>query len=152
MICLRKLINNFSLAFVLAFLPGCFLVPFIDSFHKIGVTESDRQSLLGKSVKGFGDARYWGSYDVAVTFVDPDFLPNLQEFLKQTSDTNEKVVDSKITSVQYESNSWRAKVSVLVRAYRVPYYIVRDRHEEQNWKFDISRGQWRLTDASLAMQ
>jgi len=41
-------------------LQGCILVPFIDSYHKIGVTAADREALLEPKVKLFQQALYWG--------------------------------------------------------------------------------------------
>ncbi|MBN8549079.1 MAG: hypothetical protein J0M12_07185 [Deltaproteobacteria bacterium] len=127
---------------LLSSLSGCFLAPAIDSFNKLGVTESDRQALLEDRFRKFSDALYWGAPGEAITFVTPesrgDLEPEFRRIRKQ-----EKIVDSRIESVGFSDNSFTATIEVLQKYYRVPYYVVNERTESQEWKFHINGG-WLL--------
>jgi hypothetical protein len=128
---------------VLLFLSGCFLAPFIESFKSAGATQSDREALLPKDLKRFTEALSWGSPEPVLALVDDSARKDIQEQLNEKSET-ERVVESKVTGVTYEDDSYKASVAVKVKYYRIPYYVVQERKEQLEWKFSLGTG-WRLT-------
>jgi len=143
-----NLISRFLVVFLLSlFLSGCVLVPWIDSYKKIGVSEGDRQRLLQERVLEFQRAVYWGRPEAALAFVDPEVRDDLWRVIRARGD-REKIVDSKVEFVKFEENSYSAEVDVAVKYYRVPYYVVQERVERQQWNFTISDG-WRYSAMEL---
>jgi hypothetical protein len=121
---------------------GCLIAaPFIDAFKKMGATESDRQELLQARLKHFADALYWGKGE-AQLFVDESAPDELKRSLS-TIRENQRVVESKIRSVVYRDGATEADADVVVRYYKVPYYVVQNRYERQTWKFSHTSG-WLL--------
>lgn len=130
-------------ALLFASLAGCQVaVPFIDSFKQIGATEGDRVQLLAKSIKQFQDARYWDDQTVAMNFFLPDKRMELLQTLRRKQ-KDERIIESKVDDVTFTDDSKSAEVNVLVRSYKVPYYVVNERTERQTWKFSLSQG-WQL--------
>ncbi|MBX7143721.1 MAG: hypothetical protein K1X79_04660 [Oligoflexia bacterium] len=124
-------------------LTGCFLAPAIDSFNKLGVTAGDREKLLAERIRVFNDAVSFGQPGDAEAFFVPEQRAGLEkEFRKQRK--QEKVVDSRIESVGFSNESRTALVEVTVRYYKVPYYVVNERLEIQEWKF-IGTSGWFLS-------
>lgn len=123
---------------ILALCGGCILAPAIDSIKRAGFTKSDRMGLLGKRVKEFHEALYWGDPDGALAFADMSKRAELDPILRGMSNKNEKVVDSKIESSMFSDSAEEANVKVRVRFYKIPYYIVLERVDEQTWEFDYT--------------
>ena len=130
------------LSLIVLAISSCVLVPVIDSVKKAGLTEGDRQALLGKRVKAFHESLYWGSTDDALLFVEDESKEDVAQKLDGIGDS-EKVIETKVKTVNFEDNSFTAKVSLTVRSYKVPYYVVNDRHEKQTWIFSLTDG-WKL--------
>lgn len=128
---------------LVSFLSGCFLAPAIDSFKKAGLTSSDRQRLLGQRMKEFHEALYWGDVDMALGYVDSEKQPEIRPILEGVS-SSEKLVETKVMSTNFSESSFDAHVRMKVKSYRVPFYVVNERIDEQDWKFDLSTG-WLLT-------
>lgn len=131
-------------------LNGCFLAPAIDSFNKLGVTESDRQALLAERLKNFSDALYWGQPGEALAFVAAQSRAELEPELRRIQ-KQEKIVESKIEGVGFSESGYKAKVDVVVRYFRVPFYVVNERAETQNWEFGLSGG-WQLVSREQRAQ
>jgi len=139
-----KIVARVLVVCFLAFsLSGCVLVPWIDSYKKIGVSEADRQSLLQERVLDFQRAVYWGRPEAALAFVKADVRDDLWRVIRAKGD-EEKIVDSKIEYIKFEEESYAAEVDVAVKYYRVPFYVVEERVERQQWTFTIADG-WRYS-------
>ena len=125
-------------------LGGCVIIaPILDSFQKAGATESGRQGELQSSLKLFYQAQQWGRPEQTMLFVREDLRESmLEDFLRQNRE--ERLVDTKIEYINWGSGSHDAKVDMLVKYYRAPYYIVTERRERQSWEFSFVDG-WRLT-------
>jgi hypothetical protein len=128
-------------------LSGCVLVPFVQAFKKSGVAESDRMALLPGEVKKFSEGLQWGNKMQALTVVTDDARPVLSEQLRAVPE-DERVVESKIDDVAWSESAYKAKVSLKVKYFRAPFFVVKTRIEEQNWRFSLADG-WKLTDRSL---
>ncbi len=127
---------------ILFLLPGCILAPAIDSFKRAGMTESDRQKLLGQRMKEFHEAISWGDADIAMGYVDPQKQEEVRPVIvSMTSD--EKLVEGKIMSTAFAESAYDAHVRIKIKSYKVPFYLVKERIDEQDWKFDYSSG-WLL--------
>ena len=131
-----------ALFVVLVALQGCFLAPAIDSFKKLGVTAPDREKLLAERIRSFNDAMSSGAAGEAEHLVLPENRLALERELRRLR-KSEKVVDTRIESVGFFEDSYKAKVEVTVRSYKVPFYVVNERLEEQDWHFTVSTG-WLL--------
>ena len=132
---------------VLFFLSGCFLAPFIESFKSAGATQSDREALLPRDLKRFTEALSWGNAEPVMALVDDSARKEIQEQLNEKSET-ERVVESKVTAVTYDEDSYKASVAVKVKYYRIPYYVVQERKEKLEWKFSLGTG-WKLTSRQV---
>jgi hypothetical protein len=125
---------------------GCLLAPAIESFNKLGVTEADRQALLAERFKKFSDALYWGEPGEAIAFVAPKSREALEPDFRSIR-KSEKIVDSHVESVGFSDNAYKAKVDVMVKSYKIPFYVVNERNETQDWEFTIKSG-WLLVSRS----
>jgi hypothetical protein len=128
-------------------LSGCVLVPFVQAFKETGVTEGDRKALLGPEVKKFSDAIIWGSKTDALTVVAEESREEIARELSGLSE-EERVVDSKVDEVTWGENAYTANVELKVRFYKVPYYVVKNRIEQQQWQFAVGTG-WKLKSRSV---
>jgi hypothetical protein len=133
---------------IAAALQGCILVPFIDAFKKTGVAEGDRMQLLAPEVKKFTDALSWGSKTDALTVVADDSRTAIMKQLKGLGE-DEHVVEAKVDEVEWIQDAYKAKVSVKVKYYKVPYYVVNTRVEEQQWEFSVAGG-WKLKERAVS--
>jgi hypothetical protein len=125
-------------------LSGCILVPFIQAFKETGATEGDRMALLSEEVKKFNAAVVWGNPTEAMTFVAGDSQLKLSSQFKDKSE-DERIVETKVDSVEWGDAARTATVSVKVRYFRVPVYVVNVRKEEQQWQFTMGEG-WKIKD------
>lgn len=128
-------------------LSGCILVPFVQAFKKSGVAENDRMALLPGEVKKFSEGLQWGNKMQALTVVTDEARPVVSEQLREVGE-DERVVELKIDDVAWSESAYKAKVSVKVKYFRVPFYVVKTRIEEQSWRFSLADG-WKLTDRSV---
>lgn len=131
-----------TLILVILTLPGCLLLPIIEGMHQMGVTSSDRQALLSRDMKLFQDALYWGSHDQAMAYTAESSREDVGNKLRAMR-KSEKIVESQVESVNFSDESYTASVSVAVKYYSVPYYVVNERSEEQVWRFELPAG-WRI--------
>ncbi len=128
-------------------LSGCILVPFIDSARQSGFRESDRQRLLQEQVVKFNRARMWGKPTQTLAFAEPESQATLRAFLNKHG-RDERVVESEVESIEFSADAYAAVVNSRVRYYRVPYYVVEERHENQEWSFSLSDG-WKIKDVAV---
>lgn len=125
---------------------GCVLAPAIDSFRRAGVMEDDRRALLPKRVQRFYEALYWGKPTEALSFVTDEGREQVRRALKQRKE--ERVVESELADVRFQNEAYEAHVEVVIRYYKVPYYVVEERREKQLWKFGLADG-WKLATSAL---
>ncbi|NBW39918.1 hypothetical protein EBR25_02835 [bacterium] len=128
-------------------LTGCIFVPFIDSARQSGLLQSDRQRLLQEEVVRFNRVRMWGKQLQALSFAEPDSQATIRQFLVQHG-KDERVVESEIESIEFSPDAYAAIVNSRVRYYRVPYYVVEERQENQEWSFSLSGG-WKIKDVEV---
>lgn len=120
---------------------SCILAPFIGSVKDAGLMKGDREALLTKDIKHFGDALYWGDMQQALTFVAPEVRSTLGKELNAVK--GDRVIESSIGAVEFNSRATEAKVDLNVRYYKIPVYLVKTRTEKQTWVFDMLDG-WKL--------
>ncbi len=126
---------------------GCVLVPFVNAFKQTGVAEGDRMALLAPEVKKFSDGISWGNKSVALGVVADGSREAIAQQLRGLGE-EERVWECKVDDVAWSENSYKAKVSVKVKYYKVPFYVVKTRIEEQHWEFSLAQG-WKLVDRSI---
>ena len=137
-------------AFIFALLlnlTGCIVAPLVDAFNKIGLTESDRVALLTPDVKGFNEALIWGDKSRALAYASEKSREKISEQLDELGEEM-KVVDSKIKDIEFKEDSYKASVSTVMRYYKVPYYVVKNRKEIQEWVFDLQSG-WKMSERTV---
>jgi len=127
-----------------ALLSGCFIIPFVQAFKETGATEGDRMALLEPEARKFADAMVLGNKKLAMTVVMPESRSSISKLIRDRNE-EERVVESKLDDVQYSEAARKATVTLKVRYYKVPFYVVKMRIEEQHWEFTMSDG-WKLRD------
>ncbi|WKZ56407.1 MAG: hypothetical protein QY326_06655 [Bdellovibrionota bacterium] len=129
---------------LLLLLPGCILAPFIQAMSEAGVTEGDRQRLLAKDVREYLEAMRWNDTSTAVRFLDTSLHEDfIAEARKNRS--RQKVVDGSVEGVICENECFDAEVVTMVRAYEVPYFVVREKREKTRWTFRVRSG-WKMVE------
>ncbi len=123
------------------------MAPAIDSFKKLGVTRSDRVALLPVNLKRFHDSLYWGKPQEALELVLNESRAKVSEEIQGVAE-DERIVDSRIRKVDFSEDASDAKVQVSVKYFKVPFYIVNERREMQEWTFSVSDG-WMLKSRQI---
>lgn len=126
---------------------GCVLVPFVDSYQKSGMSRSSRQQLLARDVKQFHEALYWGKANLVLAFIDEEVRSDLGDELFKNS-RKERIVSSEVDSYGLSPEGFDANVRIRVKYFRVPFYIVQERLEEQRWEFELGSG-WQIHDREV---
>jgi hypothetical protein len=139
------------LPMMLVLFSGCeLMVPFFNMYHESGVSEADRKLLLKPQVKAFVDALRTNDIDKALMCID-DEHPEVREALLQDlkrARRKEVVVSSETELVLFSDTSHKAAVEVLVKYYEIPYYIVNEREEKQDWVFTL-HNKWKLVSLRI---
>ena len=145
---LRKLkLFFFSfLFFVQTTLSSCLFIPIIDSIHQSGLTKSDRQEILPKTLKSFLDALTWGDVNIALRFAKEDSVGSIKESLKKIKSL--KIASTKISSIDFDNDAKKAKVEAILNVYNINNLIVKDVTEKESWEFTGSNG-WKITDREI---
>jgi len=129
-------------------LTGCgIFAPLIQSARSVGVTPSDRRNLLPEELAKFNNALYWGSFDDALSRTLPEAREEILTQIRKNREL-ERLVESKVDYIDYAEDAYSAKVEITTKYYRVPFYVVTDRNEQQTWKFTISGG-WKLSARTI---
>ena len=148
------MLKKFSARILLSFfilvlcLDACVLVPFIDSYKEMGVTEGDRQALLAKTLKNFQDYIYWGQYNNALSFADEERGLDIKKSLNRYKEV--KIVTMKTDDVTFLNSSKEANVNVIVKYYKIPQYIVVDEVVNETWYFNI--GNWKIKERFIVSE
>ena len=132
------------LVFIALTFSGCLFVPVIDAMKQAGLTESDRMQLLPPTVSKFTSSLSWPDKSEAMRYVAQESRQEVAEGLELLGE-DVKIVDSRVSNVNYEDNARKAVVNINVRFYQVPYYVVKTRKDKQTWEFGSSSG-WQLID------
>lgn len=132
---------------VAAHCSGCVLVPFVNAFKQTGVAEGDRKALLAPEVKKFCDGISWGNKAAALEVVADESRETVSKQLRDVGE-GERVWECKVDDVMWSEDAYKAKVSVKVRYYKIPFYVVKTRIEEQRWEFSLAKG-WRLVERAV---
>lgn len=127
---------------------GCILVPFLQAFKETGATPADRRALLEPETKKFSDAMLMGRKMRALSLVLPESRDEISQQIKDIGE-GERVVEAKVDDIQWDPDAWKATVFIKIKYYKVPYYIVESRMDEQHWEFSMSDG-WKLRDMTVA--
>lgn len=145
--------NNYKKIFVFATLlisaqlvSSCALVPFINSYKKMGVTVNDRKALLEEHARKFNKAYASNRFTVASRYVADEYRRNFMSDLRNRK-RKEKLVDSKVDFIDISEDARECTIDVVMRYYKVPYYVVHDRLYQQKWKFES--GAWKLHDQKI---
>ena len=136
------------LIFVIFVCTGCPLVPFIDSFKKMGATEVDRKNMLKKTVDSFHNKVLAGEFMHISDFILPESKDEVILGLRKNRKT-EKIVETNIDLIDFDEDAKNAEVEVIVRYYKIPYFIVLDRIEKQEWTFVGVRSHWKLVRKTI---
>ncbi len=126
---------------------GCVLVPFVNAFKQTGVAEGDRMALLAPEVKKFSDGISWGNKGAALEVVSDEYRETVSKQLRGMGE-EERIWECKVDDVTWSEEAYKAKVSVKVRYYRIPFYVVKTRIEEQRWQFSLATG-WKLVERTV---
>lgn len=130
------------LVLVIASQTGCILAPAIDSFKRAGMTQSDRMRLLGERIKEFNESLKWGDPQLPLQYIDESSLNEVRPIIERMVE-QEKVVEMKVVSSAFSDDGYEATVRLKVKSFKIPYYIVNERMDEQQWRFGMSSG-WQL--------
>lgn len=131
-------------------LQGCILAPIVEGVRQSGVTKGDRMALLPEEVKKFNDSLSWRDSDLTLKYVTDTGRREILEQLKKQSE-NEHIVESRTGFSEFSDDAYDATLQVAVKYYLVPYYIVKERREEQRWKFSLTEG-WKLDSRKISTQ
>ena len=148
------MLKKFSARILLSFfilvlcLDACVLVPFIDSYKEMGVTEGDRQELLAKTLKNFQDYIYWGQYNNALSFADEEKGLDIKKSFNRYKEV--KIVTMKTDDVTFLNSSKEANVNVIVKYYKIPQYIVVDEVVNETWYFNM--GNWKIKERLIVSE
>jgi len=135
-------------AIVVLFVCGCGLIaPVAESVQSVGITAGDRQALLPNELTKFNTALFWGRAPDALAYVLPESRESVQAQLRKGRD-QERLVESKVDNIDYSEDGYDATVEVTFKYFKVPFYIVTERHEVQKWRFTIRNG-WKLLSREI---
>ena len=108
--------------------------------------DQSKMAMLQENVERFSRARYWGSYNEALSFAEPQVQQTLLRRWKQ-SGANEKLVELNVTDASFDAEG-DASVEVAVRYFEQPSYLVRTRTERQLWRYYRLNGGWLLHEVT----
>lgn len=137
---LNKKFRKCCFLFLILFtLSSCIFVPLFEGVKKVGITKSDREALLPDKIKEFHELIYWNKMTDAVGYIQGNSRQEQARALKKDV-KDYHVVDSKVDFISYNDDSTSAKVDIIVRRYKIPYYIVEEITQEETWEFSTVDG------------
>jgi len=129
-------------------LSGCAIASsIIDSYKKVGVTESDRIGLLEEHVKEFHQGIYWNKPEYALKYTAPEGRQVVLNKIKAKKNS-ERIVSSEVSGVEFTNEAYDADVEVSVKFYKIPRYIVEERTEKERWHFSTPFG-WKFISSKI---
>jgi len=149
---MRSLLRLCLLVFLLVSTSSCVLMPIINGFNEMGATSSSRQELFKTAVKAFNNAMQSGDMTTAIAFIDKENI-ELRTQVKTELRRNkrkEKIVNSEIDFVEFDDSSYKAEVEIRTKFYIIPYYIVNERLEIEEWEFStLNEKKWHLISRKI---
>ena len=139
---MKKILVVLFILTTLHFQTGCILVPFIESFKSAGVLESDRKQLLEEQIEYFNRARSWGKPTQTLAFVTKESRPQMRTLLSDKKN-KERIVETTIDDLLFQDEARNAEVFARIKYFAIPYYVVEERVEKQQWIFSTVAG-WKL--------
>jgi hypothetical protein len=125
---------------------SCILIPVVDGVKKIGLTKNDREAMLPKTVSDFQDLLYWNKFQLASGMIKEDVRSKqIKELVKQYK--GYRLVETKTDYLDFDEDGSRATVTITTKRFKVPFYVVEDYTEDQQWEFSISDG-WKFVSAT----
>ena len=133
---------------------GCLIaVPFISAFKQSGFTEDDRRALLPKEIQKFQDALYWDDRTKIMSMVLEQSRDSVAKTLTKAASpakTGTKIVESRIDNLEFQEDATKASVTVSVKFFQAPFYVVQIREEQQRWHWGgVGSGKWLLAERTL---
>lgn len=104
----------------------------------------NKAKMLSETLTNFTRALYWGSIDEAAAFVKPSYR---RDFVveERARKKKERIVEIEPDDVLYDVGSDKAIVTISVKYYKVPFYLVNTKTEQQIWKYYRFQGGWLLS-------
>lgn len=118
------------------------MAPVLQAAQSVGATPGDRRALLPQAVSDFNSALYWGDPSRAMALVLPEGAQGVALQMKKKRD-GERMVENRVEGIEFDQDAWTAKVDVIYKFFKVPFYIVVDQRQVQEWRFSIGNG-WKL--------
>ena len=127
------------LLILLLSLQGCVLVPFFTAYNEAGLTPETRKGKFPKQVRLFNNnLGMSGSAGLIAQFIAPE---SRRSIIPRLCHPDKKIVDAKVTYVEFNEEATEADVDLTFKGYQVPYYVVKETVEHTKWKYD---GEWLL--------
>jgi hypothetical protein len=119
---------------------------YLETVEDVIASSTARKDMLDERLSVFNHNLYWGSIDVASSYVHDD---KRHDFHRQNQQRKkaERLVDFEIDSIDFNDDVRMATVQVSVRYFRIPSYIVQTRKEQQTWEYSRVNGGWLYTDS-----
>ena len=140
----KKIIYVFLSLFFVGSFSGCIVAPFIDSYNQLGLSKTDREKLINKSVKSFFEKLYWGSPLQAAELVKAEKRPEVHTKLVAIV-KNVRVFEHAVETVTFDDDSRKATVLTNVKQFQVPFYVVETKPITTIWSFTTTNG-WMVED------
>lgn len=143
---MKKFLPKCLLVFILLSLSGCFLVPIINGFQEVGATASARRDLLKKTVEAFHNAIKSCDMTSAMTYISKEdnvLRDQVRSELRRNKE-KQKIVTSSIDFVEFDDDAYFVDVEIRTKYFIVPYYVVNERLETEQWQFVSMGTKWQL--------
>jgi hypothetical protein len=135
----------FFVAAALVILSGCAGAALVmDGVRSVGMTETDRRSLIQERIQLFSHALYWGKTEALDALALPSAQPAIQGLLARREE-GEKIVETKFISVTHDETSHQATVILLLKSYHPTFSIVQEKKLKTIWSFTASDG-WQIKE------
>ena len=143
----KKLLSVVFVVILSQALSSCFFVPFIQSFKDIGATKADRMALLETRMKDFQSVWKDGKSMRILPFVERESWGNFKTHLRANRG-KETIFEADVDFIDFDEDGYQAEVEVIVKYYRVPYYVVDERVEREIWNFSLKNG-WQISEKEI---
>lgn len=148
-ICGRLAVRSISLLLALS-LNGC-IVPIISGFRQMGLTANSREELLQNDLQVFHAGMQRNEMQTVLNYIGDDADAGLRDQVRdelRSAKRKEKMVEAGIDFVDYSDESRRATVEMRIKYYKIPYYVIKERLETEEWAWHTSDG-WKLASREV---
>ena len=137
---ISKKLLAFSVASLLLSVSAC------TTYSNMTANDATRRQMLQQKVGKFHQMTTRGQFDLALESVSPESQADFVNLFQQQK-RKENVVEKEIDTVDFSPDVDQATVSVLVRYFKQPNYVVMERKETETWVYSTSEGwQWLKAD------